>query len=111
MGAMPANCTGLSLLDECNDFCKINCTWSKSKVGRPKLDKSKYKKTHPRAKMKNPRSICLMLETDLLNYIKSQSMHKSLEEGKYISPNELIREALARSFPVPSQFDMFGKQV
>ena len=105
---MPPNCNGLALIDERSDFCKLNCQWVKKNVGRPALPKKDVKKDVKRGKVKNPKSICLVLEKDLVDFIKNQALQRSVQEGIYIEPNELIREALLKAFPTPKQCDMFG---
>lgn len=106
---MPANCNGLKLIDETKDFDKWNCKWVKRSTGRPKVEKKVLKK-QPRHKFHNPRSICLVMEKDLLDFIKNQALQKSIQEGKMIEPNAMIREALQKAFPVPKQLDMFSLQ-
>lgn len=106
---MPENCNGLTRLDDDIDFCKINCRWDISHKG-----KLKHKKLQdlPRKKsgIKNAVPVCLTLEKDLLDYIKSQALQQSMSEGVYIEPNELMRQALIRAFPCPKQYDMFGNK-
>lgn len=106
---MPQDCTGLALLDETKEFCKWNCTWIKKPAGRTALPKDeKPRKRASRSKLNNPKSICLVLEKDHIDFIKSQALQRSISEGTFIEPNELIREALQKAFPTPKQFDMFG---
>ncbi len=106
---MPENCTGVSLRDESKDFCKFNTIWATKKVGRKKLAKSATKKLpKQKSNIKNPKSICLVLEKDHHEFIQNQAMHKSVQEGFLIETNDIIREALQRAFPAPTQFDMFG---
>lgn len=107
MGPMPPVCNGIGLKDPDSDFCKINCHWTVKRAGRPQLHRLKQPKGR-RTRMENPRSICLILEYDLLEYIKRQAMQKSIEKGSYIEPNQLMREALAMAFPLPQQMDAFG---
>ena len=105
---MPQNCNGLSLIDDDKDFCKLNCAWARKSAGRPALpEKKKYQKKK-RSMIQNPKSICLVLEKDHLDFIKNQALQLSVQEGHLIEPNELIRDALQRAFPTPKQFDMFG---
>ncbi len=110
MGPIPANCTGIELIDETKPFCSINCRW----VDRRGESKEKPVKMPPKRKMKDkinkPKSICLVLEEDHFNYIKTQAFHASMSEQEHISPNQLIREALQKAFPLPTQMDMFGKK-
>lgn len=106
---MPEDCTGLALIDETKDYCKWNCKWIKKTAGRtPKPKEDKVKKRSSRSKLNNPKSICLVLEKDHIDFIKSQALQRSINEGTFIEPNELIREALQKAFPAPKQFDMFG---
>ncbi len=105
---MPTTCNGIALLDENHDFCKINCKWTKKNAGRHPKPAGTPKTPTSRAKLKNPKSICLVMEKDHLEFINRQAMHRSLEEGVCVETNEMIREALQKAFPMPKQFDMFG---
>ncbi|PWU06771.1 MAG: hypothetical protein C5B43_01275 [Verrucomicrobia bacterium] len=69
---------------------------------KQKIDKKK------RTIFKNKKTICLSLEKDHLDFIKSQALQRSLQQGCLIEANQLIREALQNAFPAPKQFDMFG---
>jgi hypothetical protein len=109
MGKMPDNCNGLELIDDTKEFCKFNCRWSQKRSGRyAKPDTIRKKPLGPNAKIKNPKSICLVLEKDHLDFIKKQALQRSVNEGVSIEANQMIREALQRAFPAPKQFDMFG---
>ena len=116
VGPMPADCNGFQLLDENADFCKVNFRWALKKVGRPAKEKPAKeirKGRDPkdlRKRFKEPQSICLVMEKDHLDFIKNQALQRSLQEGEYVEPNELIREALAKAFPTPKMFDMFGQK-
>jgi len=77
------------------------------RAGRPSIEKKESKKKS-RSTISNPKSICLVLEKDHLDFIKKQALQLSVQEGTYIEPNQLIREALQKAFPTPKQFDMFG---
>jgi len=106
---MPPLCNGLELIDKTKEFSKWNCRWVTKHAGRhskPAQAKEKNRVKNP--KMKNPKSICLVLEKDHLDFIKNQALQRSMQEGVYIEPNQMIREALQRAFPAPKQFDMFG---
>jgi len=107
MGPIPELCNGLELIDKRKDFSKFNCKWARKKCGRPAENKSKLPKKRI-GKMMNPKTICLAIEKDLLDYIKSQALQKSLSERYFIEPNDLIRDALIKAFPYPKQVDMFG---
>jgi len=80
--------------------------WVQKPKGRPIIKKEKQPKK--RSKINNPQSICLVMEKDHLDFIKKQALQLSVQQGTYIEPNELIREALQKAFPTPKQFDMFG---
>ena len=110
MGKMPENCNGIELLNPEADFCKLNCRWGKKKSGRNSLGKKIVKSKHPKTKLKNPKQVCLWIEKEQLDFIKRQALQKSLESGVLIESNELIRQALIKAFPAPSQFDMFGSR-
>ena len=109
LGELPQGCNGISRKDETIDFCKENCFWSHKTTGRtlkPKIREiiHKYKKV----KFKKPRAICLVMEQDHLDFIKHQALQRSMIQGVYVEPNELIREALIKAFPAPKQYDLFG---
>lgn len=111
MGEMPSDCNGLQLIDFTLPFCKLNCKWIFKTGGRKPLEK-KIEKVNRRASgIKNPKNICLVLDGDHLEYIRRQAIAKSQQEGVLIEPNQLIREALQKAFPVPKQFDMFGGKI
>lgn len=105
---MPNDCNGLSQIDENLEFCKINCKWTKKAQGRKKIDRQAPRPKGARSSIQNPQSICLVMEKDHLDFIKCQALQRSVQEGHLIEANELIREALAKAFPTPKQFDMFG---
>jgi hypothetical protein len=86
-------------LDDTKDFNRFNCRWGYKNPGRP------LKKVKQRLKNKY---ISLSINLDMYEFIKKQSIHKSLELGKIVQPNEMIREALQIAFPTPKQYDMFG---
>lgn len=108
LGPMPDRCNGLMRLDETKDFCKENCLWGRKAAGRHPVSKEARQKRSNWGKVKNPKSICLVLEKDHLDFIKSQALQKSVQAGHFIEPNDLIREALQKAYPAPKQFDMFG---
>ena len=96
------------MLDEDKEFNKWNCKWVHKAKGRKEKPKEAKVQKRSRSKIKNPQSICLVLEKDHLDFIKNQALQRSVQEGIYIEPNEMIREALQKAFPAPKQFDMFG---
>lgn len=105
---MPENCNGLALIDPDLEFCKLNCEWIKKSGGRKPVKRQPVAKKINRNKINKPQSICLVIEKDQLDFIKSQALQRSVQEGHLIEANQLIREALQRAFPTPKQFDMFG---
>jgi hypothetical protein len=111
MGPIPEGFTGIQLIDESKDFSKWNCRWAKRNVGRQSIPKKKAKKKKPRSLIKNPQPICLVLERNLLDYIKEQALKRSLEIGSYVEPNDMIRDAIKNAFPVPGEYDMFGTKL
>lgn len=96
---MPPECNSLTRLDDTKDFNKFNCRWGHKNPGRPIKNIKKH--------LKN-KYISLSINLELYEFIKKQSIYKSVELGKVIQPNELIREALQVAFPTPKQYDMFG---
>ena len=108
MGEMPESCNGLLLIDSAKEFCKLNCKWYKKNNGRPCEDKKKSKSLNTKARLKNPKAVCINLEQDHLDFIKAQALKQSQIEGRIIHSQVLMREALERQFPHPKQFDMFG---
>jgi len=113
MGPIPDTCNGLARIDNLLEFSKWNCQWVKKKAGRQPSEKPK-KKPKPkqnRSTIKKPKSICLVLEKEHLDFIKSQALQRSMSEGVPVEANQLIREALQRAFPTPGQFDMFGDAI
>ncbi len=110
MGHMPIGMNAVARLCEKTDFCKLNCKWIANKAGRKaKIGAEKpEKKLRQRSSIKNPKPVCLVLEQDTVDFIRSQALQISLKEGVTIEPNELIRQALQKAFPTPKQFDMFG---
>jgi hypothetical protein len=108
MGEMPLNCNGLAQIDPTIDFCKHNCKWvMKANSGRKPKEKQFLGKKIVQKAIKKPRNICLAIEDAHYKHITKQAMHRSIEEGIYIEPNEMIREALRKCYPVPGQSDMF----
>lgn len=106
-------CNGIALIDETKPFCKLNCKWVFKRKGRKKLDSTKRleeKKNSNKknGKLVNPISICLSMEKDQLDYIKKQALTESIQKGQYVEANELIRQAIQKVFPMPTNFDMFG---
>jgi len=109
MGQMPENCNSLARINENLDFSKDNCRWSAESSGRRKIKKDKESvEEERRLKLRDPKHIGLVIERDHLDFIKRQALQKSLQMGRIIQPNELIREALQVAFPAPKQYDMFG---
>lgn len=105
MGAMPANCNGIERYDRTKDYSKYNCFWTFKKRGRRKIESKKEKITK---KNVNSCTICLTLDKNHLDFIKKQAIYKSMQEGRNIETNDLIRDALKAQFPVAIQTDMFG---
>ena len=79
------------------------------KKGKRATKKKEKRKGVTRSKFQKSKTICLVMENDLFEFIEKQAMQRSLTEKCYIEPNELIREALKKAFPTPKQYDMFGK--
>ena len=108
MGEMPLGCDGLILNDERAGYCKLNCQWGKIKPG-PSAGK-KAVRQGKRKPIEKPVTICLPLNQDHYDYIKRQAIIRTAQEGQFFTANELIREALVKAFPLPSHYDMFGKE-
>lgn len=107
MGPMPFQCNALIRIDKSIDYCKINCKWGYMNQGRPRSESTINTKLK-RGKISNPKTLCITIEKDHYEFINSQALKMSQEKGKIISVNDLIRESLARQFPAPKIFDMFG---
>lgn len=112
MGHIPEGYNGIHLAEGHEEFCKWTCKWVKKKAGRPALNKPKKESSGKNKKLgfKTPKSICLVLEKEHLDFIKAQALKRSLSEGVPVEANQLIREALQKAFPTPRQVDMFGKK-
>lgn len=111
MGPMPLTCNGLVQIDKKIDFNKFNCEWKFTPKGRKQIPKEMSNFKRQVSKIKNPKSICLVIEKEHYNFIKDQAMKISLKKGEYVQPNQLIREALKKAFPAPQLFDMFGTKI
>lgn len=109
MGPIPENCNGLQLLESEREYNKFTSSWVFKKGGRKPQDKKNSKVKRKASGVKNPKSICLILEKDHLDFIRKQAIARSSEEGVLIEPNQMIREALQKAFPCPKQYDMFGE--
>lgn len=103
---MPAQCDGLLLHDKSKGYQKLNCKWGKVPRG-PEAGKAHAGKGR-RKLIEKPIQICFSLNKDHYDYIKKQALHKSQQEGEIVTPNEMMREALVKAFPCPTQYDMFG---
>ncbi len=109
MGPIPDNCNSLVRIDNSLDFFKSNCKWSNESSGRKKIKtEEKNQEAYKKQKLKNPKHIGLVLEKDHLEFIQKQALQRSIQMGRIIQTNELIRDALEVAFPAPKQYDMFG---
>lgn len=106
MGPMPPHCDGLLLHDRSKGYQKFNCKWGKVPRG-PEPGKAHAGKGR-RKIIEKPVQICFSLNKDHYEFIKRQAIMRTQEEGEIVTANELMREALIRSFPCPTQVDMFG---
>lgn len=109
MGQMPLGCDGLLLNDERAGYCKLNCKWGKIKPG-PAIGKKAARKGK-RKTVEKPITVCLTLNCDHYEYIKRQALIRTNQENEFFTANELMREALIKAFPLPSHYDMFGKEL
>lgn len=110
IGNMPPNCNGLELRKGCTCFQKDTCSWVYKNKGRRKVPKELVLKKRTRlSTLKEPHPICLTIERKLAETIKRLAMHKSIEKGIFVEPNELIRDALMNAFPDISQYDIFAE--
>ena len=112
MSKIPENFNALVRYAEAIYFCKTNCKWDYVGRGRKRLeaDMRSLKKTK-KCKVKEPQTICIVLERNLANHIQYLARHKSLEKKENISSNDLIREALKKAFPISSTIDIFGDNI
>ena len=99
---MSEECNGLQLAEGATVFCKKNCKWKQKKSGRPlEPDNWKRKENKNRyGQFENPRSICLVLEKEQLDFIKSKALEESMNTHRYVEANELIRRTLNQAFPM-----------
>lgn len=101
---MPANCNGLDRLNKNDGFHKDNCFWAFKKKGcKRKTGELKPKRIVSASRIKYPVSICLTMEKDHLDVIKSLALHRSVEVGHIVEANDMIRDALKREFPIESK--------
>lgn len=105
---MPENCNGLALIDQNGEFSKLNCHWIYKKRGPVRVEKSEKKRR--KKPIEKAIIICLPLNEDLYTFIQRQAFIKSSQTGIPHTSNDMIREALAISFPCPKQYDMFGSK-
>lgn len=111
MGPIPIDCNSLLRLDPEIEFCKLNCKWGKREQGKPRNGAPRKKLESPSKKrIKNPKSLCVIIEQEQYDYIATQSLLASQQQGKIVTVNDLIREGLDRQYPRPQQFDMFGNK-
>lgn len=108
MGPIPDHMNGLERRDKTKDFDKFNCFWTYKNSGRPDSHGQPCKPRTKTSKYKNPVTLCICLEKDLLDYIKRAALMLSNEKGERVEANHLIRQALYKAFPLPSEVDMFG---
>jgi hypothetical protein len=106
MGKMQESCDGLILIDKSKGYNKYNCLWGKVKRGVREHDKKTPKGRKP--KIKDAISFCLTMNSDHYAYIKRQAIQRSQQVGELTTVNDLIREALTKSYPYSGQYDMFG---
>lgn len=111
MGPMPDLCNGIELIDSTKEFCKINCRWVKKNKGRHALPDTSKKTKRSNRKKRKSHTLCVSIDHDQYEFIKSQSLYKSVELGKIITVNDMIRECLNKSYPTPGQLDMFGSEI
>ena len=110
MGEMPEDCNTIVRVDEKLDYFGANCRWAYVGVGRPRSNKKKASKSNS-GRFKDPYVLGITVEKDLIEYIKRVAIQKSAEKGKLVEPNDLIREALTKAFPILCQTDIFGDPV
>ena len=111
MGKIPENFNALLRKDKNLDFCRENCYWGRVTRGRPrgatKIESLTRKKKN---RFKNPRVLSITLENDLVEFIRKQALNVSVARGFIVETSDLVREALTKHFPLPSQYDMFGSE-
>lgn len=112
MGKMPVGCTGISMKSDIfREFNELTCEWRWNGAGRPRIDQSIKRYKRPKSTMKDGVQVCLMISKAQLDYVRKIALQLSARECKQIEANELIRKALAKEYPLPSQKDMFGKEL
>lgn len=107
MGGMPITCDCLKISEKEKEYNKFSCVWAKSKPGFEAKKKGQSHKTK-KVFIKNSMSFCLTIDSNHYAYIKRQAIAKSQQTGEIYTTNDLIRESLQKSFPLASQYDMFG---
>lgn len=107
MGKMTDEQDGLILADEKKGYNKFNAIWGKKKRGCPAQSEKKQVKPKKRV-IKNSMSFCMSIDHDHYAYIKRQAIMRSQQTGDMCSTNDLIREALIKTYPYSGQYDLFG---
>jgi len=110
MGQMPANCNGIALIASKKDFCKVNCRWVTKMAGRKQLPQNISDKPRPMKRIKNPKTVCLVISKEHIDFIRKLAMRRSVEENNFVEANTLIREALEKVYPLPKQMDFVDER-
>lgn len=112
MGEIPIGCTGVSIKSDIfREFNALTAEWRWNGAGRPRIDKDKPRYKKPRGKVINGVQICLSIPKDQLDYVKKVALQMGVKSGKHVEVNDLIRQSLAKAYPLPNQIDMFGGKI
>lgn len=105
---MPLSSDGLVLHDKSKGYQKYNCIWGK--VPRGPAPGKAHEGKGRRKVIEKPIQICFSLNKEHYDYIKRMAIMKTSEQGEIVTANDMMREALVKAFPCPTQVDMFGNK-
>lgn len=109
MGEIDALQNTLILKEGCLEFNKLTCEWGYKNKGRPRLDVNiKSRNKNVKRKVEKPKPVLLVIEKEHVEYLEKLALHKSIESKKQIGVNDLIRESVNKTYPMPKNMDIFG---